>query len=212
MPIKPVSDADVDATLPHLPAVVADIVRFQRLTGCRPTEACIVRPIDVDRTGTVWLYRPHFHKTEHHGRERIVFVGPKAQEILRPYLLRPAETYCFVPAESERKRLAALHAKRKTPLSCGNRPGTNRRRKPKHQPGERYAKDALNRAIARACEAAGIDKWAPNRLRHSMATEVRRKFGLEAVQVLLGHSRADVSQIYAARDEGLGVRVAAEVG
>ena len=28
----------VDATLPHLPAVVADMVRFQRLTGARPSE------------------------------------------------------------------------------------------------------------------------------------------------------------------------------
>ena len=35
-PVGPVADAVVDATLPALPAVVADMVRLQRLTGCRP--------------------------------------------------------------------------------------------------------------------------------------------------------------------------------
>ena len=35
-PVRPVDDPLVEATLPHLPAVVADMVRFQRLTGCRP--------------------------------------------------------------------------------------------------------------------------------------------------------------------------------
>ena len=36
--------------------------------------------------------------------------------------------------------------------------------------------------------------WHPNQLRHSYATKVRREHGLEAAQVLLGHSRADVTQ------------------
>jgi site-specific recombinase XerC len=43
-------------------------------------------------------------------------------------------------------------------------------------------------------------RWAPNRLRHSAATEIRKNFGLEAAQVILGHSAADVTQIYAERD------------
>lgn len=49
--VPPVSDDIVDATLPYLPAVVADMVRFERLTGCRPREVCIVRPCDVDTSG-----------------------------------------------------------------------------------------------------------------------------------------------------------------
>jgi integrase len=47
-PVKPVADTVVNATLPRLPEVVADMVRFQRLTGCRPAEVCILRPCDVD--------------------------------------------------------------------------------------------------------------------------------------------------------------------
>jgi hypothetical protein len=45
-----------------------------------------------------------------------------------------------------------------------------------------------------------------------MATKTRKQFGLEAAQVLLGHSRADITQVYAERDEALAFRLAAEVG
>jgi hypothetical protein len=54
--------------------------------------------------------------------------------------------------------------------------------------------------------------WSPNQLRHSHATEVRRRFGLEAAQAALGHSKADVTQIYAERDLALAAKVAAEMG
>ena len=50
-PVLPVDDAVVDATLPHMPAVVADMVRLQRCTGMRPAEVCMIRPCDLDRTG-----------------------------------------------------------------------------------------------------------------------------------------------------------------
>jgi integrase len=53
-PVTPVAEAVVDTTLPHLPLVVADIVRFQRLTGCRPGEVCSLRPCDLDRSRNVW--------------------------------------------------------------------------------------------------------------------------------------------------------------
>jgi hypothetical protein len=41
---------------------------------------------------------------------------------------------------------------------------------------------------------------------------VRKAHGLEAAQVLLGHSRADVTQVYAERNEELAVSVAAKLG
>ena len=221
-PIQPIADEMVDATLPDLPKVVADMVRFQRLAGCRPAEVCLVRPCDVDMTGEVWIYRPESHKTEHHGRERIICIGPKAQDVLRSYLLRPEECYCFSPKDSERKRLAGRHEKRKTPLSCGNRPGSNRKRRPKRRPRDRYDTNSYRRAIHRAVDLANrkrraegnelLPKWSPNRLRHSAATEIRKRFGLEAAQVTLGHANADVSQIYAERDLSLAVEVMRKIG
>jgi hypothetical protein len=43
-------------------------------------------------------------------------------------------------------------------------------------------------------------------------TKVRRRFGLEAAQLALGHSQANVAQVYAERDLGLAVKVAAKMG
>jgi hypothetical protein len=69
---------------------------------------------------------------------------------------------------------------------------------------------ADERAVVRAWRKAR--RWHPNQLRHSFATKVRKGHGLEAAQVLLGHSRADVAQVYAERNEQLASAVAAKIG
>jgi len=53
-PILPITDDVIETTRLHLPLVVADMVKFQRLTGCRPEEVCMIRPCDVDTSGDVW--------------------------------------------------------------------------------------------------------------------------------------------------------------
>jgi integrase len=78
--------------------------------------------------------------------------------------------------------------------------------------GRGYTTGAYRLTIIRACRKAGIAKWTPHQLRHTKATEVRAKFGLEAAQVFLGHGSADVTQIYAERDRSLAEKVAREIG
>lgn len=99
---QPVSDADVDATIPHLSPSVAAMVNLQRLTGMRPGEVVELRPCDVTRRiDGIWCYRPPRFNMEHHeDSERIVLLGPKAQAILKPWLERDAEAPCFSPAET----------------------------------------------------------------------------------------------------------------
>jgi len=211
-PVMPVDDATVEATLPHLPDIVADMVRFQRSTGCRPAEVCILRPCDVDRSDDVWRYVPESHKCQHHGRERIIFIGPKAQGVVLRYLVRDPQAFCFRPTDSEAKRRAEHQANRKTPLSCGTKPGDRRKRKPQRKPGVQYATDVYRRAIARVCAKFGIPRWSPNQLRHTAGTEIRRHFGVEASRVTLGHSKISTTEIYSERDYALAARVAREVG
>ena len=103
-PVQPVTDAAVQATLPYLSSVVSDMVRFQRLTGARPGEVCRIRPRDIDRSESVWLYHPAKHTTEHFDRSRVIAIGRRAQEVLRRYLLRPDDAYCFSPKDAERRR------------------------------------------------------------------------------------------------------------
>ncbi|TWU62375.1 site-specific tyrosine recombinase XerC [Crateriforma conspicua] len=210
--VRCVADSAVEQTLPKLPEIVADMVRLQRLTGARPGEVCSLRPCDLDQSSDVWIYTPEEHKTEHHEKNRVIAIGPKAQALLTPYLDRKADSFCFSPAESERQRRAKAAAARTTPASCGNRRGTNRRNSPKRSPRDRYFTDSYRRAIHRACDKLGIEKWAPNRLRHTSATQIRKEFGIEAAQVICGHEKADVTQVYAERDLELAKDVARKVG
>jgi integrase len=153
-PVLPVDDRLVDATLPHLPEVIANMVRFQRLSGCRPAEVCSIRPCDLNRSEDIWEYRPSSHKTQHHGKQRVIFLGPQAQSILRRYLARDSAAPCFQPVDSEAKRRAIVHQNRRTPESCGNNVGTNRKRKPRRTSGEQYTTCSYGRAITRACVKA----------------------------------------------------------
>ena len=84
--IKPVDEAQVEAALPFMPPPVAAMVRLQLLTGMRPGEVCSMTMADLDMSDQVWLYRPSSHKTEHHGRERVVPIGPQGQEIIKDWL------------------------------------------------------------------------------------------------------------------------------
>ena len=221
-PIKPVSDDVFQITLQYLRPIVADMARIQRLTGCRPDEVCMLRPCDLDQTGDVWAYRPESHKTEHHDRRRVIFIGPRAQAILRPYLSRAPERYCFCPMDAEASRNEERRARRVSPMTPSQAARTPKKR-PKRTAGLRYTEDAYRRAIHRACDDAdrqahentpGVSadqrifaRWSPNRLRHSAGTEIRQRFGLEAAQVTLGHASCGVTEIYAERD----LRKAAEV-
>lgn len=211
-PVEPVSNEVVNQALPFLSEVVADMVRVQRLIGCRPGELCSMRPCDIDRNGEVWIYRPNNHKTDYQGRDRYIVIGPRAQKILQKYLLRAADKFCFSPAESEHKRNRERHAARTTPLSCGNKPQQSRLKSRIRPPGQRYTTDSYGRAIHYACRRAGIENWSPNRLRHAFATEVRKQYGLEAAQLLLGHAKADVTQVYAERDLSKGIEIARKIG
>lgn len=224
-PVAPVADDRIDAIRPHVSSPVWAMIELQRLTGMRPGEACIMRGVDIDRSGELWTYKPERHKTQHHGRERTIMIGPKAQEILRPFL-RPG--YCFSPQQAERERRTALSLARKTPLSCGNRPGTNRKRRPRRQPGERYTAESYAHAIKYACAKVwpypgGLTRderrewrrrhwWGPNRIRHTYGTAVRRAFGLDVAQVALGHAHARITEVYAERDLQRAAEVALKIG
>ena len=211
--ILPVEEKIVKATLPFCTAVVADMIQFQLLVGCRPGEVVSITPAMVNRTSEVWLIELAKHKTAYRGKKRVIYVGPQAQAILQKYLLRGADSPCFSPIESERQRLKARHEARVTPMDHGNAPGTNRvARKPRRAPGEKFTTGTYGRSIASACWRAKIASWSPNQLRHSAATSIRKEFGIEAAQTILGHSHLGVTQVYAERDASKAIAVAKAVG
>ena len=245
-PVKPAPLTLVEPLQPYVSRQVWALIQLQLLTGARAGELTVMRPSDIDRSEKVWLYEPKQHKGMHLDHDRKIWIGPRAQEVLAPFLLRAPEAYCFSPAEAvdEWRRQASME--RVTPLGYGNSPGSNRKARPRWTPGDRYATSAYRLAIVRGCDRAfpppaplaraedetlkawrarltkeqkaelttwrKAHRWHPHQLRHTYATRVRREFGLEAAQILLGHANADVTQIYAERNTAQATQVAAMIG
>lgn len=211
-PILPVSDSDIELTLPHLPPILRDMVRLHRLLGCRPGEICGLMPSMVDTSKEVWTIKLVKHKNAWRGHDRFIYVGPQGQRILKPYLKRPTDSFCFSPREVVGQRLLAREQARTTPASCGNRRGSNRVRSPKKIVGDCYNTMSYGHAIAYACKKAEIPKWSPNQLRHAAATKIREIEGLESACLLLGHKSVDSTQLYAEITESRAVSLAKKHG
>jgi integrase len=159
-PVRPVADEVVAATLPHLRPQVAAMVRLQLLTGMRPGEVVAMRGVDLEMTGPVWVYRPGSdagphgrHKTAHRGQPRVVLIGPRAQEVLRPWLRLNLQEYLFQPREAMAQYRAELHRKRQTPLTPGQA-SRGPKGNPRRAPGDRYRVSSYDHAVMDACDAA----------------------------------------------------------
>lgn len=186
----------VAAVLPELSPAVAAMLLTQWFTGVRSQSLCMARVGQFDRIQEPWAWKPR-HKTESRGHELTVFIGPQCREVLTPFIegRKPSE-FLF------------------RPLNVGGSPSR----------GYRAFYDSVSylRAVARAQgrvnaerEKAGLEplpKWVPHQLRHTRATLIRAKYGLEAAQAALGHSRLDSTQIYAKRLRDIAQRVASEIG
>lgn len=197
--VKPVTQNDLDAIREYLNPVIEAMIDLQRLTGMRPGEICQLRTIDLDRSSNVWTYKPSTHKVEHHGKERIIYLGPQAQTVVSAWLKpNQPEQFLFSPVDAERIRHQQMREARKSKVQPSQM--TRAKAKPLFQPGESYTTHSYRRAIRNACEKAGITAWHPNQLRHLAATNLRREFGIEVARAVLGHSSVDMTEVYAEMD------------
>jgi integrase len=207
-PVKPVLEESVQAILGHLSPQVAAMIRLQLLCGARPQEVMTIRPCEVDTTGDVWLYQPRSHKTQHFDRGKVIVLGPRAQEVLRVWLNRDPETYCFVPAEVTTWHYGRSRRRETTvPKIEGTTPKSTLR-----APGVRYTRHSYRVAVQRACKRSGTPIWSPGQLRHTRATRIRQDYGLEAAKAVLGHTDTKITEIYAERDLELAMRIMREIG
>jgi integrase len=200
--VLPVPESIIEATIAAATPTIADMIRVMLWTGMRPGELCAMRACDLERDGDVWIYRPVSHKTEHHGKDRIILVGPQAQAILQPYIARRQKLseYVFLPVEAHRERLEARGFEKVAAyqLSRSN-----------FKPGRKFQADTFYGQVCRTCDRAFdadgkkraardySHRWHPHRLRHNAATRVRELLGIEAAKDLLGHSSLSTAMIYA---------------
>jgi integrase len=211
-PVRPVSVALVEETLPHLNPTVVDMLRLQLLTGARSGEICLMRACDIDITGAAgcWLFTPKHHKISHRGFGRVIPLGPQAQEIVKRYLKPNIEAYLFSPADA----METLRQKRRRERKSKVQPSQvcRKKKQPHRQPGERYKPTVIAYAVRRACVKAGVEHWHPHQLRHTKATEIRREYGLDAARALLGQHAPQVTELYAELDQNKAVEVARKLG
>ena len=202
-----VPDGHVLKTLEYARPVLAAMIRLQWLTGMRGQEVRLMRGCDIDMSGQIWLYRPSEYKEAQYKEDKIVPLGPKAQEVIRPFLKTRTDACLFTPRQSERNR----RGRQPKGLRDHYTADTYRR-------AIQYTINRANRAIKADAKARGIDRpdlipvWTPHQLRHSAATRFKREFGLEAARAMLGHSQVNMTEHYAEMDLRKAMQVASKIG
>ena len=208
--IPPVPVDVVERTLPYLTPMVRDIVQVQLLAGMRAAEACRMRFDELSWSDSGALrYRPVKHKNANRGKNRKITLGPKAQAILATYGVTPEviesgelpREYVFDPRDTDRRK------------SEFSKPRFRKKAKPCFS-SVRYTieiKAGVDRAIATGAIMES-ERWKSNMLRHRALTDTRRDYGLDAAQVMGGHSDAKTTQRYAEPDDSEDERRAMETG
>ena len=214
--VHPVEWTRVEQTIPQLPRPVAAMVQIMRYANCRAQDVVSMRGRDLIRTSEVWEYRPAIHKNQ--WREegssvhaRVVLLGPKCQEILRPFLDgRSPECHLFDPRESR----AAYQAERAAKRTTKRTPSELHRRRvknPRRSPSDRYSVNTFQQTIRKTCQRLGVSVWTVLEVRHARATEVRASYGLEGAAASLGDT-VEAAQIYSETNRVMALRIAREIG
>jgi integrase len=195
-PVMAVATSAVEATLPYLDrnpqrrGVLEAMIRFQLLTGCRPGELCAMTAAAVDTSAEVWVYRVTDKNTHRQvqRRPRLVWIGPQAQAILRPFLANPGpggRIWCFPPRFPESPKA------RRVPISRG----------------------LYGECIRLASAAAGVETWTPHQLRHNRATEIQRLYeSNKAASIAIGDTEEVTRAVYVDPNEAVARRIALATG
>lgn len=196
--VEPVPLAWVKAVLPHLTTPIRACVMLQWWSGMRPSEALTLTGRQLQRTGKIWIYRPLQHKGVWRGRERVVQLGPKAQEVLRPLIKLDPDAAVISPLDAFLEVRELKRARRKTKVQPSQLARDARNAKKAPPVGQFYDVNSYRTAIHRACDKAGVPRWSPHRLRHAAAARLFEAGEFEAARAVLGHSRLDMTRHYAA--------------
>jgi integrase len=223
-PVKPVPMDLVDAVPPLVTRQVAAMAQLKLVCGARPSEMVRMRRCDLDMSGDVWTFTPMRHKTPHHGHGRVIYLGPKAQAILTPWLRPELEAFLFSPAEAVAEKKAARRAARKTKVQPSQ--ADRSKAKPAKTAGDRYTVNSYRHAIQDACDKTfphptledikpadftpeqrtelktwrKAHCWHPHQLRHNAGTYLRSVCGPDVARTVLGQRTLAAAHIYCEAD------------
>jgi integrase len=188
-------------------------VLLQWWCGARPSEILQLTRSRITMTGDAWMFRPDAHKGLWRGKERVISLGPKAQEVLRPLLKADAKAAIISPRDALAEQKVEKRAARKSPMTPSQRARDERNAAKEPTAGEFYDINTYRKAIHRACDKADIPRWSPHRLRHACGTRLVLGEGIEAARAILGHADDRMTRRYAlAAEHQLAVEIAARHG
>lgn len=206
-PVRAATQEQIDALLPFLSPTVSAMVRVQWHCGMRPSEACILRPCDIDRSQDIWIYRPQRHKNEWRGHALIKAIPKSVQPLIDEWLPESPDGYFFRPAEAKAwaRNKAQAGRERKTPRYPSEARRLAREKAKRQSQSSRtqpyYNTDSYRQALDHGFENArqagvAIDRFTPNQLRHSSISYIAELLGDSAAQRFAGHENAKTTEIY----------------
>jgi len=230
-PVEGVPEADFRATLPHLQPPVAAMLEVLWYTGARSGEIRNIRTCDIVRDCVPWHYAPKRHKNSHRGHKRVIFFGPRARQVLEPFL-DDANPEAFIfspkksiqalkdssknPARTDRQRQRSAERKRKEAAEARRHKSGKSLPKSSRRPGNHYPRHSLTNAVRLACSKHEIPHWHPHQLRHACKDRLEEAAGIEsfnavagiataseATQATLGHSSKKMTSRYGSTSFGL---------
>lgn len=191
-PVGPACPDAVRLVMQEVPESIRAMMELIELTGMRPGEARRMKLSELERVKhngeSVFKYTPSRHKTSHLGKRRRIFIAGRARQIIIERISTLAKSTLF-EEDSEGYLFS--------PDGDGAKP---------------YQESSVPQAIRRARKRAGVDRWTPNQLRHTYATETRSKgYQLELIADLLGHADPRTTLIYAEPDDGAALDAAVKL-
>lgn len=85
--VNPVPNADLQRVIRHLGhSHLSAMISLQLFTGMRPGEIVSMTRDRIDMGNSPWAYNPSTHKSEHHGKGRVIYLGPLARRVLASIL------------------------------------------------------------------------------------------------------------------------------
>jgi integrase len=165
--VEPVPDWLLEKVRPFMSPMIRALVALQLYSGARPGELLGMRlcDIEMDRRGGIWTFRPDQHKNAYREKERVIYFGPKAQQVLEPFIQGAAHRRgALQPA---RRRSAAPRGTHRAAQDRA-RPGQRRGHLPQRpRPGKRPASATPPPATTARCSMPANGASLPRR--HSRA-------------------------------------------
>ncbi|MCB0358032.1 MAG: site-specific integrase [Bdellovibrionales bacterium] len=210
-PVAPVLWSQVELLKPYMAPIAYDLFHLQYLGGMRPSEAIRFRFQDVEfASADAWIYSPPEHKKKKYGQVRTIFLGPRCQALLDPYMDLGSTRYLF-PSDLVKLQEWQIREGKRVNDNL-DRHGSQGQLIENKEIVYRQLSRYVVHAVQRAKEAGvNVEVFAPNQLRHGRATEVRERYdSLEAAAVFI-QDTTSVAAIYAEKSKAFGLQIAREI-